>query len=243
MSLHVKADGTWHEIGEGGGGGGGGFSWAKVSGGTVTTYTKPTGEVMSVHTFTANGTLIVEEPGIAEVLVVAHGGFGQTNSVTGGAGGGGGAKDQLLLLPVGSHPVTLSESLHTNNAIDPVTTPTTIGDLIRVNGAVPSGMGSRAGGGGQGGIATNQGQGGGAGGGAATGAFEENEDRTVPGRGVVSTITGEAVEYGRGGLGGPQANSQRASGPPGTGGNAVTWEIAGGNIGVPGIAVVAVRIG
>jgi hypothetical protein len=89
VSLHVKVGGKWVEITEGAGGGGSsGPTWAKVTGGTVTTYTKPNGDEMEVHTFLADGTLTVDTPGYAEVLVIGGGGHGFNNSNGGGGGGG-----------------------------------------------------------------------------------------------------------------------------------------------------------
>ena len=69
MGVFVKAAGTWTEIAASKAL----INWAKVSGGTVTTYTDAAGAVMEVHTFTGNGSLEVLEPGYAEVLVCGAG--------------------------------------------------------------------------------------------------------------------------------------------------------------------------
>lgn len=85
----------------------GSVTWAKVSGGTVTTYAKPDGSVMEVHTFTSSGDLIVQEDGYAEVLVVGGGGSGgrYANLYAGGGGGAGEVCHGNYLLPVGNVPV------------------------------------------------------------------------------------------------------------------------------------------
>jgi hypothetical protein len=84
-------------------------SWAKVTGGTVTDYTKPDGTVMELHTFTADGTLTVVKDGLAEVLVVGGGGHGFNNSNSGGGGGGcsGQARVGLQALAAGALPVVI----------------------------------------------------------------------------------------------------------------------------------------
>ena len=82
----MKVAGAWQEIGVDGGG----MTWAKVSGGTVTTVNNPDGSVDEVHTFTANGTLTVESAGCARVLVCGGGG-GSPDAKAGGGGGGAGA--------------------------------------------------------------------------------------------------------------------------------------------------------
>jgi hypothetical protein len=101
VSVHVKVAGKWQAIG---GGGSGGPTWAKVTGGTVTEYTKPDGSVMEVHTFTADGTLTVDTPGYADVLVLSHGGGG----IYGNAFGAGASwVTGLHPLPAGAVPVVI----------------------------------------------------------------------------------------------------------------------------------------
>jgi hypothetical protein len=78
--------------------------WAKVTGGTVTEYTKGDGSVMEVHTFTADGTLTVESPGYAEVLLVGGGGYGQTGI---DEGAGGRILDGIRQLAAGAHAVVI----------------------------------------------------------------------------------------------------------------------------------------
>jgi hypothetical protein len=103
MSVHVKVAGAWQEIGASSGSGG--VPWAVVSGGTVTEYTKPDGSVMEVHTFTANGTLTVDTPGYADVLLV--GGGAAVDTVRGWGGTGGDIVEGAFALPVGALGVTI----------------------------------------------------------------------------------------------------------------------------------------
>jgi hypothetical protein len=100
MGVHVKVAGAWQEIGVSAGSGG--IPWAKVSGGTVTTVTNPDGSVDTVHTFTANGTLTVDEPGYARVLLVGRGGYSIGSA---GIGNGARIREGIYSLPAGSHAV------------------------------------------------------------------------------------------------------------------------------------------
>jgi hypothetical protein len=84
--------------------GSGDAPWAKVSGGTATEYTKPDGSVMEVHTFTANGTLICDTEGRAEILVVGPGATTSSN------GNGGPVLLGQAIIPAGSHTVTIGVS-------------------------------------------------------------------------------------------------------------------------------------
>lgn len=81
----------------------GGMQWAVVSGGTVTEYTHPAYGVMSVHTFTGNGTLTVSTAGLADVLVVGGGSsWDGTASAVGGR-----IRDGLRNLTAAAHPVAI----------------------------------------------------------------------------------------------------------------------------------------
>lgn len=100
MGVHVKVAGAWQEIAAPDAG----FAWAKVTGGTVTEYTKGDGSVMEVHTFTAGGTLTVENAGYAEVLLVGGGAGGAANVFN---GGGGSIVNGLHALPSGAHAVAV----------------------------------------------------------------------------------------------------------------------------------------
>jgi len=95
----VKAAGTWAEIAASKAL----INWAKVTGGTVTTYTAGDGSTMEVHTFTANGTLMVDTAGYAEVLVIGGGARGQD----GYNGGSGYPVRGLHSLAAGSHAVSV----------------------------------------------------------------------------------------------------------------------------------------
>lgn len=102
MSLHAKVDGAWVEITDGGGGPSG-IPWAKVSGGTVTTVNNPDGSVDEVHTFTADGTLTVDEPGFIRAFMIG-GGSGPFASA-----GGTGGRDMsgIYAVPAGAVPVVV----------------------------------------------------------------------------------------------------------------------------------------
>lgn len=113
------AGSIWVKVFPSEGGAAGGIGWAKVTGGTVTEYTKPDGSVMEVHTFTANGTLTVNEPGYAEVLLVGCGGSGYN------MGNGGDVREGGHMLPVGAVPVvvgTPSDTLGRASSLGSITT-------------------------------------------------------------------------------------------------------------------------
>jgi hypothetical protein len=131
MGVHVKIAGAWQEIGVDGGGSG--MPWAKVTGGTVTTYTKPDGSVMEVHTFTAAGTLTVDTPGFAEVLIVG-GGSGNWNTV--GAGGAGDVISGLRVLPAGAQAVVVGTGrAAAADVINSAGNPSSLGSLVTAIGA------------------------------------------------------------------------------------------------------------
>lgn len=77
--------------------------WARISGGTVTIYTTANGDTMKVHTFTANSTLTVEQPGYADVLLVGGGAGGTSGYI----GGGGDILRGLHFVPAGSQSVAV----------------------------------------------------------------------------------------------------------------------------------------
>lgn len=77
--------------------------WAKVSGGTVTTVTNPDGSVDEIHTFLANGTLTVDSPGYARVLLVGGGGASTTTDT----GSGGDFLEGIYALPAGANAVVV----------------------------------------------------------------------------------------------------------------------------------------
>lgn len=137
MGLYTKVAGAWQEIGVDGGGG---MSWAKVSGVTPTEYTDPSGTVMQVYKFTANGTLTVAETGQAIVLAVGGGGGGGSSA---GSGGDGGVvvHSPLFVLPAGTHAVTIGAGGN-NGATDQAGVqgdPTSLGTLVTAAGGVGGG--------------------------------------------------------------------------------------------------------
>lgn len=120
MSLHVKVAGAWQEVSDGAAGGG--MPWAQVSGGTVTTVTDAEG-TWAVHTFTANGTLTVDSPGLARVMLL---GGGSGSGLNARAGSGGDMIDALFMLPSGAQPVVVGAgSLGGNHGA-----PSSLGSLV-----------------------------------------------------------------------------------------------------------------
>lgn len=169
--LHVKVDGAWRQIG---GGGASGVPWAKVTGGTVTTYTKPDGSVMEVHTFTANGTLDVVTPGYADVLLVGGGSGG-----TGGTyGNGGDVRAGLWALPSGAHAVAVAPA----GASGPLSSASSIGTLLRAAQVwvSPADLGYGVG---------------------AGAVYTGSAPYADTAKGYTSDITGAMVEYGKAGSG------------------------------------------
>lgn len=232
MSLHVKVAGAWQEIGEGGGSS---MKWAKVSGGTVTEVTNADGSVDEVHTFTTTADLLVEQEGVARVLVVGGAGGGGNNE--GGGGGGGGVQDVFVRLTAGTF------TAHVGT-----------GGIGGVSGQVaPSGTQSWLAGSGytgtgsdytQGVVWGHLGRGGGqnanvqgAGGGfVSDGGVRQNN--YSPGR--VSDITGTAVEYGCSGGCGIGSNNGTTMATPGSGGYGGKASTQGGP-GQNGIVIVRVQ--
>jgi hypothetical protein len=132
----------------------------------VTEYTKPDGAVMEVHTFTATGTLTVDTPGYADVLVVSSGvpPYGGNT-----LGQGGRVRDGMVALPVGAIPVTVAAAAaNQGNA-------SVLGSIVAGAMDGPAGYVTR-----------------GAGAGRLTGTTADADIW----KGVVSHITGTAVEYG-----------------------------------------------
>jgi hypothetical protein len=80
-----------------------GYTKISASGGTEST-TSAAG--YKIHTFTSDGTFTVTTPGLVEYLVVAGGG-GAPGRDVGGGGGGGGVKTGTLLIPAGTHSITV----------------------------------------------------------------------------------------------------------------------------------------
>lgn len=80
-----------------------GYTKISASGGTESTTNAPG---YKTHTFTSDGTFTVTTPGLVEYLVVAGGG-GAPGRDVGGGGGGGGVKTGTLLIPAGTHSITV----------------------------------------------------------------------------------------------------------------------------------------
>jgi hypothetical protein len=229
MGMFTKITGAWQEIGVSAVGS---TQWAQVTGGTVTTYTKPDGAVMEVHTFTASGTLTVETPGYAEVLVVGGGGGGKNDNANAAGGGAGAVRWGMFSLPAGSLAATVGN-----------------GGAIATTGGLSSlGAVLKAGGGEQGwawrsGAGANAAGGGGASGGAAFGSASQanyaggGSGGTVYGAaaldGVTLAVTGAAVEYARGGPATGATSTAKGSGGSAGGGSPTA--------GVAGVVIVAVQ--
>jgi len=214
VGVFVKAAGTWTEIAASKAL----INWAKVSGGTVTTYTAGDGAVMEVHTFTDNGAITVDEPGYANILLCGGGGSSWSGGTYGPAGGGS-VIERLASMPSGSLAVTVGK--HPGSGAGANGTPSII-----------SGVAEAMGGGGgfstsyQNGYGVAGGYigyaGGGAGGRVGTAADSQ--------KGLRSTISGIEVEYGKGGgVGVPATGIGTGGGQHGTYG------------GTNGIVIVAVQ--
>ena len=80
-----------------------GYTKISASGGTESTTNAPG---YTTHTFTSDGTFTVTTPGLVEYFVVAGGG-GAPGRDIGGGGGGGGVKTGTLLIPAGTHSITV----------------------------------------------------------------------------------------------------------------------------------------
>ena len=194
----------------------GGISWAVVTGGTVTEYTHPEYGVMEVHKFTAAGTLTVDTPGFARVLIVG-GGMAGNGSSGQAAGSGGGAHDSYQELTAGAIAVTVGAAAGWNaNAGQ-----SSLGALS-IGGAITSGLTAPKRGGG--GLAIS------AGGFAGGGAMGDG-NATTGGLGLTSDITGASVIYGKGGN-----KTGTTSAPANTGGGG-----DGGGSGAAGVVIVAVK--
>ena len=174
-----------------------GTNFVVASGGTETTYTSD-GKTYKVHTFTGSGTLNVTMPGNADILVVGGGGGSPNSWAHGGAGA---VRWGIFALTAGSIAVTVGAGgaggvSHGDAGFS------ALGNILRAGG----GQGGRqlnsrrnglGGGGSSGGINTtdgNQSHSGGGAGGTVYGASETS--------GITLSITGSAVEYGRGGFAG-----------------------------------------
>lgn len=111
-------------------------NWAKVTGGTVTTVTNGDGSVDEVHTFTADGTLTVDTPGYAEVLLVS-GGSGCSTGAVADHGGGGDIVSGIQALSAGALTVVVgaggavSADVHGNTGA-----PSSIGSIATGRGRI-----------------------------------------------------------------------------------------------------------
>jgi hypothetical protein len=124
-SIKVWNGSAWVDPSNAGGGGAAGIPWAAVTGGTVTEYTKADGSVMEVHTFTTNGSLTVDTPGYADVLIVGSGGRCSGPSVV---GSGGRIVRGLHALPSGALAVAVGQAV-TSGSSDTSGFPSTLGDI------------------------------------------------------------------------------------------------------------------
>ena len=171
MSLHVKVDGSWQEIQAAGGGGGGGVGWAALEGGTVTSYTDGDGVTWNVHTYTASGNVTVTRAGLVRCLLVGGGSGAQMFFADGGQ-----VQEGLALATEGTHPVVVGAGGN---------------DPTGVRGESSSALGMWTGSGF--GVVT---QGPTSGRGAG---YRNPMPLSELWTGRVSTITGTAEDYGRGG--------------------------------------------
>lgn len=189
-----------------------GSSAAVATGGTESTLTNPDGDGKNyrLHTFTANGNLVVTVAGWIRVLIAGSGGKGYTNGTQAAGGGGGGFFDGWMWAPVGTLPVVIGAAQ---------ATAATDGNLSSFNGEIRGG-----GGGGRNGVGTNVLPPGGGGSGGGVGVSGTADGAGAGGTlygganskaGRASTITGASVTYCAGasfGDSAPAANQGHGSG-------------------------------
>lgn len=189
-----------------------GSSAAVATGGTESTLTNPDGDGKNyrLHTFTANGNLVVTVAGWIRVLIAGSGGKGYTNGTQAAGGGGGGFFDGWMWAPVGTLPAVIGAAQ---------ATAATDGNLSSFNGEIQGG-----GGGGRNGTGTNVLPPGGGGSGGGVGVSGTADGAGAGGTlygganskaGRASTITGSSVTYCAGasfGDSAPAANRGHGSG-------------------------------
>jgi len=204
-------------------------------------------------TFTGSGSLVVDQAGFADVLVVAGGGGAgnATNGVGNGGGGGAGGLIYATSFYIASA-ATFTATVGTGGANNVEGNPSNIFSITCVGGGYGGnngraalrggsggggfggGGGSSAGGAGtvgQGNLGPGGGSGGGGGGSSAAGAS------TSGGAGTSVSITGAAVTYAAGGNAGSSANGAANTGN-GAGGGGFTGQTASGGSGIIIVRVV-----
>jgi len=237
-----------------------GSAWVLFSGAGPANFTNTaTGDYVSggisykYITFTGSGSLVVDQAGFADVLVVAGGGGAgnATNGVGNGGGGGAGGLIYATSFYIASA-ATFTATVGTGGANNVEGNPSNIFSITCVGGGYGGnngrnalrggsggggfggGGGSSAGGAGtvgQGNLGPGGGSGGGGGGSSAAGAS------TSGGAGTSVSITGAAVTYAAGGNAGSSANGAANTGN-GAGGGGFTGQTASGGSGIIIVRVV-----
>ena len=226
--------------------GGGPFD---ATGGGVTTV-----DGYKIHTFIVSGTFTpsLTKEGKIEVLVVGAGGGGSAFSPHGGGGGGGNVIYDIIDIPKGTAPITIT--VGSGGSVGANGTASTFGlGPVTANGGQAGGgyNGGTSGSGIAGGGGAFSGSGGGAGA-QATQTFKWTDAGGVGGQGYGSSITGTLSVYGGGG-GGGHSGSGKASAPGiygggGQGGMAAINSGGGGGgapgatAGADGIVVIRYRV-
>jgi len=185
--------------------------------------------------FTSNGSLVITEDGLLDILVVGGGGGGSSANPANASGGGGGVRFGLFEVTAGTVSVTIGAGGVGAGTIGGAGSYSSFGSILQAGGG-GGGYGTRnatgpaddghGGGGSPGGINIDLGGSGNQNGGGAGGlVYGSNEED-----GITLNYNNSSIEYGRGGTGtAPTANT-------GTGG------IATNGTGATGRVVVRVRV-
>jgi hypothetical protein len=219
------------------------FDEGASTGATFTTLTNPDGDGKNYRLAEFNagsGSLVIAGAGYAQTLIVAGGGGGNRGGGNGSSGGGaGGVLETLVFLDAATHAVVVGAG-GTGAFTAAAGNETTFAGLT----VRPGLGGSRYAGSGGGGGHSGNGywSNGGGGGSAGNGGVGYTGGCCSPGGvGVISSITGTAIQYGIGGRGNDKAGSGTTPGCGG-GGGYDSWGDAPGGNGKDGIVYVRVEI-
>ena len=219
------------------------FDEGASTGATFSTLTDPDGDGKNYRLAefsVGSGSLAIAEEGYAETLIVAGGGGGNRGGGNGSSGGGAGAVlETIVYLDVAAHSVEVGAGGTGAFTAAAGQETTFAGHSCRPGLGGSMNSGSSGGGGHSGnGYWSN----GGGGGSAGNGGVGYGGGCCSPGGvGVVSSITGTAVEYGIGGVGNDKSGSGTTPGCGG-GGGYDSWADAPGGDGKNGLVYVRVAI-
>ena len=219
------------------------FDEGASTGATFSTLTDPDGDGKNYRLAefsVGSGSLAIADEGYAETLIVAGGGGGNRGGGNGSSGGGaGGALETIVYLDVAAHSVEVGAGGTGAFTAAAGQETTFAGQTCRpgLGGSPNSG-----GGGGAGHSGNGYWSNGGGGGSAGNGGVGWAGGCCNPGgAGVVSSITGTAVEYAQGGVGNNKSATPDTPGSGG-GGGYDSWADAPGGNGYDGIVYVRVEI-